>query len=168
VALRSITVFPREQNCSKARLRTRRILRHLRQTDCGPLGEEAIVFVPASKMSREIVMLRKITSIALIGAVSLAPVAQACTGIALTAKDGGVVAARTLEFGIDPKSDVLVVPPGTAITGTLPDGGKGVSYVTKYGVVGANGFGQTVILDGINEAGLYVGLFSFPRYASLT
>jgi choloylglycine hydrolase len=111
-------------------------------------------------------MLRKITSAALAGAVALAPVAQACTGIELTAKDGGVVAARTLEFGIDPKSEVMVVPAGTAITGTLPDGGKGISYVTKYGVVGANGFGQPVILDGINEAGLYVGLFYFPGYAS--
>ena len=107
-------------------------------------------------------MLRKITSAAIAGAVALAPVAHACTGIELTAKDGGVVAARTLEFGIDPKSEVMVVPAGTAITGTLPDGGKGISYVTKYGVVGANGFGQPVILDGINEAGLYVGLFYFP------
>jgi choloylglycine hydrolase len=65
-------------------------------------------------------MLRKITGAALAGAVALAPVAQACTGIELTAKDGGVVAARTLEFGIDPKSEVMVVPAGTAITGTLP------------------------------------------------
>jgi choloylglycine hydrolase len=67
-----------------------------------------------------------------------------------------------LEFGIDPKSEAIVVPAGTAITGALPDGGKGISYVTKYGVVGANGFGQPVILDGINEVGLYVGLFYFP------
>src|ERR1700738_3725759 len=111
-------------------------------------------------------MLRKITSAAIAGAVALAPVAHACTGIELTAKDGGVVAARTLEFGIDPKSEVMVVPAGTATTGTLPDGGKGISYVTKYGVVGANGFGQPVILDGINEEGLYVGLFYFPGYAS--
>jgi choloylglycine hydrolase len=114
----------------------------------------------------EVLMLRKIISAALAGAVALAPFAHACTGIELTAKDGGVVAARTLEFGIDPKSEVMVVPAGTAITGTLPDGGKGISYVTKYGVVGANGFGQPVILDGINEAGLYVGLFYFPGYAS--
>lgn len=111
-------------------------------------------------------MLTKIISAALALAVAMAPVAQACTGIQLTAKDGGVVAARTLEFGIDPKSEAMVVPAGTAITGTLPDGGKGISYVTKYGVVGANGFGQPVILDGINEAGLYVGLFYFPDYAS--
>jgi choloylglycine hydrolase len=111
-------------------------------------------------------MLTKITSAALAFAVAMAPVAQACTGIRLTAKDGGVVAARTLEFGIDPKSEAMVFPAGTAITGTLPDGGKGISYVTKYGVVGANGFGQPVILDGINEAGLYVGLFYFPGYAS--
>ena len=99
-------------------------------------------------------MLTKIISAALALAVAMAPVAQACTGIQLTAKDGGVVAARTLEFGIDPKSEAMVIPAGTAITGTLPDSGKGISYVTKYGVVGANGLGQPVILDGINEASM--------------
>ena len=41
-------------------------------------------------------MLKEITSAVLVGVVALAPVAQACTGIALTAKDGGVIAARTV------------------------------------------------------------------------
>ena len=102
----------------------------------------------------------------LTAALSFAPVAQACTGIRLIAKDGGVVAARTLEFGFDLHSDVLVIPAGTMLTGTLPDGGKGISYKTKYGFVGANAEGMTAIVDGINEAGLYVGLFYFPDYAS--
>jgi choloylglycine hydrolase len=34
-------------------------------------------------------------------ALAWAPCAQACTGIRLIAKDHGVVAARTLEFGFD-------------------------------------------------------------------
>jgi len=102
----------------------------------------------------------------LVAALSFAPVAQACTGIRLVAKDGGVIAARTLEFGVDLHSDVLVVPAGTAFTGTLPDGGKGVSYTTKYGFLGANAEGLTAILDGLNDHGLYVGLFYFPDYAS--
>jgi choloylglycine hydrolase len=102
----------------------------------------------------------------LTAALSFAPVAQACTGIRLVAKDGGVVAARTLEFGFDLHSDVMVIPAGTVLTGTLPDGGKGVSYKTKYGFLGANAEGLTAIVDGINEAGLYVGLFYFPGYAS--
>ncbi|MGA2313888.1 MAG: choloylglycine hydrolase family protein [Xanthobacteraceae bacterium] len=101
-------------------------------------------------------------------ALSFAPVAQACTGIRLIAKDGGVIAARSLEFGFDLHSDVMVVPVGTMLTGTLPDGGKGISYKTKYGFVGANAEGMTAIVDGINDQGLYVGLFYFPDYASYT
>ena len=62
--------------------------------------------------------------------------------------------------------NVLVVPAGTALTGTLPDGGKGISYTTKYGFLGANAEGLTAIVDGINDHGLYVGLFYFPDYAS--
>jgi len=111
-------------------------------------------------------MLRSTIAGILTAALSFAPVAQACTGIRLIAKDGGGVAARTLEFGFDLHSEVLVIPAGTALTGTLPDGGKGISYKTKYGVVGANAEGMTAIVDGINEAGLYVGLFYFSGYAS--
>jgi choloylglycine hydrolase len=102
----------------------------------------------------------------LAGALTLAPVAQACTGIRLVAKDGGVIAARTLEFGVDLHSNVLVVPAGTTLTGSLPDGGKGISYKTKYGFLGANAEGMTAIVDGLNDQGLYVGLFYFPDYAS--
>jgi len=104
----------------------------------------------------------------LAAALTLAPVAQACTGIRLIAKDGGVVAARSLEFGLDLHSEVMVVPAGTTLTGTLPDGGKGISYKTKYGFVGADAEGMTAIVDGMNDQGLYVGLFYFPGYASYT
>jgi choloylglycine hydrolase len=102
----------------------------------------------------------------LVAALSFAPAAQACTGIRLVAKDGGVIAARTLEFGVDLHSDVLIVPAGTTLTGSLPDGGKGISYTTKHGFLGANAEGLTAIVDGLNDQGLYVGLFYFPDYAS--
>ena len=102
----------------------------------------------------------------LTGALTFAPVAQACTGIRLVAKDGGVIAARTLEFGVDLHSNVLIVPAGTTLTGTLPGGAKGISYTTKHGFAGANAEGLTAIVDGLNDQGLYVGLFYFPDYAS--
>jgi len=111
-------------------------------------------------------MFRSILVGILAAALAFAPVAQACTGIRLVAKDGGVVAARTLEFGFDLHSEVMVVPAGTALTGSLPDGGKGISYKTKYGFAGANALGMMAIVDGINDQGLYVGLFYFPGYAS--
>lgn len=111
-------------------------------------------------------MLRS-TFVGVLGAaIGLVAAAQACTGIRLTAKDGGVVAARTLEFGFDLHSEVMVVPPGATLTGTLPDGGKGIRYKTKYGFVGANAEGLPAIVDGVNDHGLYVGLFYFPDYAS--
>ena len=110
-------------------------------------------------------MLRRLFVAGLAAVLSAAPV-LACTGIRLIARDGGVIAARTLEFGFDLHSEVLVVPAGTTLTGTLPDGGKGISYKAKYGFLGANAEGLTAIVDGINEHGLYVGLFYFPGYAS--
>jgi choloylglycine hydrolase len=91
--------------------------------------------------------------------------ALACTGIRLTAKDGSVVVARTLEFGMDLQSKITVIPAGTPLTGTLPNNTTGVSYTTKYGFIGANAFGLPVIVDGVNDRGLYVGEFFFPGYA---
>ncbi len=111
-------------------------------------------------------MLRRLTAILLAGSLAFAPAANACTGIQLTAEDGTVVAARTLEFGMDLAPKVTVVPAGTEVTGELPDGADGVTFKTKYGIVGMSALDQLVIVDGINEGGLYVGLFYFPGYAS--
>ena len=103
--------------------------------------------------------MHRLLTIVLSAAIVFAPVAQACTGIRLIAKDGAVVAGRSLEFGFDLKSEVMVVPAGTTLAGTLPDGSKGITYKTKYGFAGANALGQVALLDGINDEGLYVGLF---------
>lgn len=93
------------------------------------------------------------------------PAAYACTGLRLIAEDDGVVIGRTLEFGFDVESDVLVVPAGTTITSSLPNPEQGIQYTSQYGMVGANAIGRSIIVDGINDAGLYVGSFYFPGYA---
>ncbi len=90
---------------------------------------------------------------------------QACTGIFLTAADGTFVHARTMEFGIDLHSSVIVVPRGHTRVGTTPDGKGGLKWTAKYASVGANGAGLPVILDGLNEKGLATGLFYFPTSA---
>lgn len=92
--------------------------------------------------------------------------AIACTGIQLKAKDGGVVVGRTLEFGIDVRSDIAVVPAGTHITNHLADTSKGLSYKSKYGMVGATFLGINILIDGVNEKGLYAGAFYFPGYST--
>jgi choloylglycine hydrolase len=114
-------------------------------------------------------MFRRVAVAALIGAFTFATTPGfACTGLSLKAKDGGAVRGRTLEFGFPLQSNVLVVPAGKEMTGTLPGGGKGLSYTTRYGLVGANALGLPVIVDGINDQGLSVGLFYFPGYAKYT
>ena len=90
---------------------------------------------------------------------------QACTGIRLVAEDGTVVYARTLEFGIDLHSEVMMVPRGYARTGTTPDGKEGLKWKAKYASVGLNGAGLPVLFDGLNEKGLAAGMFYFPTSA---
>lgn len=91
--------------------------------------------------------------------------AEACTATRVTAKDGSVIYARTLEFGVDIKSNVIMIPRNYAFQGTSPFEGKGLSWKSKYAVVGANAEGQKIIVDGVNEKGLAVGSFYFPGYA---
>jgi choloylglycine hydrolase len=91
--------------------------------------------------------------------------APACTGITIKPKDGSIIFARTLEFAVDLKSNILVVPRGKEYVGTAPGDKPGLRWKTKYGVVGANAFDLPVTVDGLNEKGLSVGLFYFPGFA---
>lgn len=61
------------------------------------------------------------------------------------------------------QSNVIVVPAGKKLAGTLPGGSKGLVYKSRYAIVGANALGLPVILDGINDQGLLVGPFYFPN-----
>ena len=84
-------------------------------------------------------MIRKLAVMALVAAfVSASVPAVACTGISLKAKDGAAIRGRTLEFGFPMQSNVIVIPAGKEMSGTLPDGGKGLTYTSRYAVVGAN------------------------------
>jgi choloylglycine hydrolase len=94
-----------------------------------------------------------------------ASAATACTGIRLIAEDGSVIHARTLEFGLDLQSNVLVFPRGHARTGTTPDGAPGLAWTARYASVGANAVDLPILVDGLNEAGLGAGLFYFPTSA---
>ncbi len=91
---------------------------------------------------------------------------SACTGITLRARDGAVVYGRTMEWGtFDLRSRLMFIPRGYTFTGTTPDGKPGLTWKAKYGVVGIDGVGKDIILDGMNETGLTVGLFYHPGFA---
>jgi choloylglycine hydrolase len=119
-----------------------------------------------AEIPEEIPMIRKVLVAALTAAFTFATTPSfACTGISLKSGDGAAIRGRTLEFGFPLSSDVIAIPAGTAMTGTLPAGNKGIGFTTKYAMVGANAVGQTVIIDGLNDQGLSFGLFYFPGFA---
>ncbi len=90
---------------------------------------------------------------------------RACTGIRLTAKDGSVVCARTLEFNENLASTPVVIPRHFNLHGTANSGKAGLTWETKYAATGMNALGQPIIIDGVNEKGLAAGIFYLPGYA---
>jgi choloylglycine hydrolase len=111
---------------------------------------------------------RRTQAIAILGWVAFAFVASdspASTGMTIKPKDGLIIFARTLEFATDLKSSIIVVPKGREYVGTASGNKSGLRWKTKYGSIGANAFAMPVVVDGINEKGLSVGLFYFPGFA---
>ena len=65
---------------------------------------------------------RPLLAAAMAAIAAAAPTAQACTSFMLTAKDGSRLYARTMEFGVDMKAQVTVLPRGLAMAGTAHAG----------------------------------------------
>jgi choloylglycine hydrolase len=113
-----------------------------------------------SRVRRALLILAILSSV-----VACTSPAWACTGITMKSKDGSIIFARTLEFALDIKSNIIVVPRGKEYVGTAPGDKPGLRWKAKYGIVGANAFDLPVTVDGLNEKGLHVGLFYFPGFA---
>lgn len=103
--------------------------------------------------------------VALVAAVN-ATTAEACTGITLKARDGAVLFGRTMEWGaFDLNGRIIVIPRGHEYTAQTPDGKPGLTWKSKYGVVGIDMLEREVLADGINEKGLAMGLLYHPGFA---
>lgn len=82
-------------------------------------------------------------------------VALPCTNFILKAKDGTVVNGRSMEFPVDLKSEIVIVPAGVYAENKDADGAQGITFTTRYGFLGINAFGmKDVFVDGFNEKGL--------------
>ena len=114
-------------------------------------------------------MLRKTIATITACALMLSGVMQsalACTGITLKAADGSVLFGRTLEWGsFDLKSRLVVIPRGYKYATHMPDGKPGLSWQGQYGVVGIDAVEKDIVVEGMNEKGLAVGLFYHPGFA---
>jgi choloylglycine hydrolase len=91
-----------------------------------------------------------------------------CTDFLLLAADNSVVIGRSMEFGEDLGSQILVGGRGTKKESGTPGSLKGgLSWTAKYGYVGLNVAGldlHHLICDGMNEKGLSIGALWLPVY----
>ena len=92
--------------------------------------------------------------------------ANACTGITLKSNDGGVVTARTIEWGESEMENMYTIVPRDYIQQSMLPGGEigGMAFSSMYGYVGLAVVRPEWVVDGMNEAGLTAGLFYFPGY----
>ena len=67
-------------------------------------------------------------TVALSALAAWASPASACTGIGILPKDGSIITARTLEFGVDFHSKIVVIPRQRAFAGTAPGDMAGLRW----------------------------------------
>lgn len=106
---------------------------------------------------------------------SQSAVATACTAVDIQAKDGIVIAGRTMEWFYDMQWQVASLPKGTNYQMTAPPklGLPVVTQQTKYGVVGISTaiIDGTMLLEGQNAEGLGMSgnfLPGFTEYQKVT
>lgn len=96
----------------------------------------------------------------------------ACTTFRLQSQDGAWITGRSMELGLDLKSNVMLVPRQFTLTAMQPGMKPGMSWTAKYGFLGINTFDLNVATDGMNEVGLtahalYIpGFFDYQDYAA--
>src|SRR5271165_6287604 len=89
-----------------------------------------------------------------------------CTSFNFKTQDGTSIYARTMEWGAsDLKSEVVLVPREMPFKAMLDGGIGGCQWENKYGFVGINADRLPYASDGMNEAGLTVGVLFFPGFA---
>jgi choloylglycine hydrolase len=89
-----------------------------------------------------------------------------CTDFLLsTDKSTVYVNGRSMEFGIDLKSQLRVVPAGTEFESLAPDEKRGLKWTSVYDYLGLNGRNAPVLSDGMNLKGLSVGALWLPGTA---
>ena len=94
--------------------------------------------------------------------------ADSCTVFRLKADDGTIIVGRSMEFAVDMKYDVIVVPRNKSYVSPAPDGKEGLAWEAQYGYIGMAAFGMDYgISDGMNEAGLAVGMLWFEQLQML-
>ena len=101
------------------------------------------------------------------------PFAHACTALMITDKQGNAYSAKTMEYAVPLPFAMSYVPAGTKVVSVAPGTKPGLSFETKYPVlgVGANvgvGSGLKMLAEAANDQGLSVSSNEMPGSQSPT
>jgi penicillin V acylase-like amidase (Ntn superfamily) len=88
-----------------------------------------------------------------------APAIQACTTILVTDTSGRAYHGRTLEFSVILPMDMTYFPAGTKVISSTPAGNQGLTFDTKYPILGMSypvlpSAKQVTFVEGINDQGV--------------
>ena len=88
-----------------------------------------------------------------------APAVQACTTILVTDTSGRAYHGRTLEFSVILPMDMTYFPAGTKVISSTPAGNQGLTFDTKYPILGMSypvlpSAKQVTFVEGINDQGV--------------
>jgi choloylglycine hydrolase len=96
----------------------------------------------------------------------------ACTIFRMKAKDGNITIGRSMEFGVDLKYDLIVVPRNRPYASPSPVSRVGLNWTSRYGYVGVASMGMDFgVSDGLNEQGLAVSVLWYEsnmQYQTVT
>jgi choloylglycine hydrolase len=85
-----------------------------------------------------------------------------CSDFILANSGSYKISARTMDFAVDLKSEICLIPRGLEVTSVINEDIKGILFTTKYGFIGMNSLGKDSYSDGLNEKGLSCATLWLP------
>ena len=100
-------------------------------------------------------------------ALLLPPRAWACTALMITDKQGNVYSAKTMEYAAMMPFEMSYVPAGTKVVSVAPGNKPGLSFETKFPVLGVSadvgvGNGINMMVESANNQGLSLSTNEMP------
>ncbi len=100
--------------------------------------------------------------LSLLASLILAEPSSACTDFLVKSADGSSINGRSMEWGVDLKSNIWLHARGESMTSHTPSGASGLSWKSRYGYLGVDANNMPLAVDGLNEKGLSLGLLWQP------
>jgi choloylglycine hydrolase len=95
------------------------------------------------------------------------PAASACTALMITDKKGNAYSAKTMEYAVPMPFEMAYVPGGTKVVSVAPGNKPGLSFETKFPVLGVSadvgvGNGINMMVESANNQGLSLSTNEMP------